>query len=59
MAPEPVDPTEGLKEDASDDERKTHLDKWRKDSDSLWQKWYLRIRPYNERDDRTLLKRKS
>ncbi len=55
----PVDPTEGLKEDASDDERKTHLEKWRRDSASLWQKWYLRIRPYNERDDRTLLKRKS
>ena len=55
----PVDPTEGLNEDATDDERKTHLDKWRKDSANLWQKWYLRVRPYNERDDRTLLKRKS
>ena len=55
----PVDPTEGLKEDAADDQRKAHLDKWRKDSASLWQKWYLRVRPYNERDDRTVLKRKS
>ena len=55
----PVDPTEGLKEDATDNERKTHLDKWRKDSASLWQKWYLRVRPYSERDDRSLLKRKS
>ena len=55
----PVEPAEGLKEDASDDERRTHLDKWRKDSANLWQKWYLKVRPYNERDDRTLLKRKS
>ena len=54
----PVDPIEGLKEDAPDGERQTHLDKWRKESASLWQKWYLRVRPYNERDDRTLLKRK-
>ena len=55
----PVDPTEGLKEDASDDERKTHLNQWRTESANLWQKWYLKVRPYGERDDRTLLKRKS
>ena len=55
----PLDPTDGLKEDASNEERQTHLDKWGKESANLWQKWYLRIRPYNERDDRTLLKRKS
>jgi HEAT repeat protein len=55
----PVEPTEGLKENASADERKSHLDQWRKDSVNLWQKWYLRVRPYSERDDRTLLKRKS
>ena len=55
----PLDPTEGLKEDASDDERKAHLDKWQKSSANLWQKWYLQVRPYTERDDRTLLKRKS
>ncbi|MEK6263095.1 MAG: HEAT repeat domain-containing protein, partial [Planctomycetota bacterium] len=55
----PIDPTEGLKDDASDEERKMHLDKWRKDSASLWQKWYFKVRPYDERDDRTLLKRKS
>jgi len=55
----PLDPTDGLKEDAPNDERKTHLDKWGKESANLWQKWYLKVRPYGERDDRTLLKRKS
>ncbi len=55
----PLDPTDGLKEDASTEERQTHLDKWGKESANLWQKWYLKVRPYGERDDRTLLKRKS
>ena len=54
----PLEPTEGLIEDATDEARKEHLDKWRKDSADLWQKWYLRVRPYDERDDRTVLKRK-
>ena len=55
----PLDPTDGLKEDASTEERQSHLNKWGKESASLWQKWYLKVRPYGERDDRTLLKRKS
>ncbi len=54
----PLEPTDGLLEDATADVRKAHLDKWRKDSADLWQKWYLRVRPYDERDDRTVLKRK-
>ncbi len=54
----PLEPTEGLIEDATAEARKEHLDKWRKDSADLWQKWYLRVRPYDERDDRTVLKRK-
>lgn len=54
----PLDPTDGLKEDASDDERKAHLEQWRTESVDRWQKWYLRVRPYDERDDRTLLRRK-
>ncbi len=55
----PVDPTDGLKEDATEDERRRHLEKWGKESNNLWQKWYFKVRPYGERDDRTLLKRKS
>ena len=55
----PLDPTDGLKEDAPNEGRQTHLDKWGKESTNLWQKWYLKVRPYGERDDRTLLKRKS
>ncbi len=54
----PLEPTDGLLEDASAEARKAHLDKWRKESSDLWQKWYLRVRPYEERDDRTVLKRK-
>lgn len=54
----PLEPTEGLIEDATDEARKEHLDKWRRDSADLWQKWYLRVRPYDERDDRTVLRRK-
>lgn len=54
----PLEPADGLIEDATDEARKEHLDKWRKDSGDLWQKWYLRVRPYDERDDRTVLKRK-
>ena len=55
----PLEPTDGLLEDASAEARKTHLDQWRKESSDLWQKWYLRVRPYEERDDRTVLKRKQ
>ena len=55
----PLDPTDGLKEDAPNEGRQTHLDKWGKESTNRWQKWYLKVRPYVERDDRTLLKRKS
>jgi HEAT repeats/Prenyltransferase and squalene oxidase repeat len=55
----PLEPSDGLVEDATPEVRKSHIEKWQKESADLWQKWYLRVRPYDERDDRAMLKRKS
>lgn len=56
----PIDPTEdvqmGLKEDATDDERKTVLEKWKKESRERWFQWYLKNRPYDEKDDKWTLR---
>lgn len=54
----PTDPSEGLDEGASNEARAAHMDKWQKNCTRLWTDWYLKIRPYDERDDRTSLKRK-
>lgn len=54
----PIDPGDGLAEDATDDQRRAFLDAWRKDSSKAWNDWYMKVRPYNERDDRATLKRK-
>ncbi|MBM3203373.1 hypothetical protein FJZ55_05655, partial [Candidatus Woesearchaeota archaeon] len=54
----PIDPTEGLEEDSSDEVRKAHLDKWKSQSIRNWNDWYRKVRPYSERDDRTDLKTK-
>ena len=54
----PADPLDGLAEDASNEQRSAHLEKWQKASTKLWTDWYLKIRPYDERDDRAALKRK-
>jgi hypothetical protein len=54
----PADPLDGLAEEATNEQRSAHLDKWRKASTKLWTDWYLKIRPYDERDDRAALKRK-
>ena len=53
-----VDPTDGLAEEASDEQRATHLKTWGEASKKVWTDWYLKVRPYDERDDRTSLKRK-
>lgn len=54
----PIDPTEGVAEDASDEQRTAHLKKWSEASRKAWTEWYLKVRPYDERDDRNTLKRK-
>ena len=55
----PVDPLDGLADDATNDERSAHLKRWQKKSTEAWTDWYMKVRPYDERDDRTTLKRKS
>ncbi|HEY4263541.1 MAG TPA: prenyltransferase/squalene oxidase repeat-containing protein [Schlesneria sp.] len=54
----PTDPVEGLADDVSDDQRAKHLAAWRKESTRGWTEWYMKVRPYDERDDRTQLKPK-
>ena len=55
-----VDPLDdgqmNLKEDATVDERKAALAKWQIESKEQWHKWYQKIRPYDERDDKTALR---
>jgi hypothetical protein len=55
---QPAEPVDGLPDDASDDQRSRHIDAWRKASTRGWTDWYMKVRPYDERDDRTQLKRK-
>lgn len=54
----PTDPADGLADDASNEQRAAHLDTWQKQASRAWTDWYLKVRPYDERDDRTVLKRK-
>jgi hypothetical protein len=54
----PTDPIEGLPDEATDNQRAKHLDGWRKESTRGWTEWYMKVRPYDERDDRTQLKPK-
>jgi hypothetical protein len=54
----PTDPVEGLADEATDNQRATHLATWQKASTKGWSDWYAKVRPYDERDDRTQLKLK-
>ena len=54
----PIEPTDGLNEEATNEQRLAHLDKWQQGSARQWTDWYMKFRPYDERDDRTTLKRK-
>ena len=57
----PIDPTEdsqmGLKAESTDEVRKSVLDAWRVESIRRWTDWYLKNRSYEDRDDRTALKK--
>lgn len=54
----PTDPVEGLADDSTDNQRANHVAAWQKASTKGWNDWYLKVRPYDERDDRTQLKPK-
>ncbi len=57
---DPLDDTQmGLTEESSADERKEKLEKWKAESKKRWYDWYMKNRPYDERDDRTSLKQGS
>ncbi len=47
----PDDPFAGLPEDATDKQRLEAAAKWRTAVQREWQEWYLKVRPYAERDD--------
>lgn len=48
----PVSPFEGVEvvEDLSQDERDDRIIKWRAEVFGEWSEWYLRVRPFDERD---------
>lgn len=56
-----IDPTDdsqlGLNPDATDEARNTAIEAWRTESIKRWTDWYQKHRDYNERDDRTSLKK--
>ena len=54
----PIDPVDGLPDEATDEQRSAFVKKWGEASRKAWNEWYLKVRPYDERDDRTSLKRK-
>lgn len=47
-----IEPLEGLPEDATEEQQSDHLRTWRAAAMKKWNDWYLKVRPYDERDDR-------
>lgn len=47
----PENPYEDLPEDASDAQKDAALKRWRKEALAGWAEWYLRVRPYEDRND--------
>jgi len=45
------DPHASLPEDATEKQQADAFQKWQKDALSGWSKWYLRVRPYEDRND--------
>ena len=44
-------PYEDLAEDASDAQKSAAMKRWRKEALAGWAEWYLRVRPYEDRND--------
>lgn len=53
-----IDPADNVPESATDAERAARRKTWNEASTRAWNDWYLKVRPYAERDDKTTLKRK-
>jgi len=47
----PTGPYDQLSEQASDDEKVAALTQWRTSVFEAWRDWYLKVRPYDERDE--------
>ncbi len=47
----PDSPVASLPPDVSDEDRQAAIDQWRKQAVKAWGQWYLRVCPYDERDD--------
>lgn len=47
-----IEPLEGLPEDATEELQVDHLRTWRAACMKKWNDWYLKVRPYDEREDR-------
>jgi hypothetical protein len=48
---EPESPLEAIPETATEDQQQEAIRKWQADVRRKWTQWYLRVRPYAERDD--------
>ncbi len=53
-----VDPVDGLDEELSEEAIADHVKTWKVLAEAAWKKWYLSVRPYEERDDRLQLRKK-
>ncbi|MDA0284214.1 MAG: HEAT repeat domain-containing protein, partial [Planctomycetota bacterium] len=47
----PTSPFDDLPEDATEAQRNTALDPWKKEALARWKAWYIRVRPYKDRND--------
>ena len=55
----PAQPLAGLPEDATAEEREQAVAAWRKEVVVRWERWYLKTRPWAERDDLFELQRRA
>jgi hypothetical protein len=52
----PDDPLDGLDEKATQEQKNAAMAAWKKDALEKWTRWYLRVRPYDDRNDLFQLK---
>ena len=47
----PASPLDGIPEEATQSQRLDAVKKWRAEVRKQWKAWYLKVRPYEERND--------
>lgn len=55
----PHDPAGNAPQEAAEAERRAAIEYWRAEAIKRWTDWYLRVRPYDERDDLLELRHRS